>query len=479
MKNDVCKKIVFAFAVTIIILPFLMTIPFTTLSADDFSMTIKDYSIKECALRALSLYHSWGGNVPGFFIEYLLNPLHFSNSYSLLPGTELVAFFLAFLLALYFFVRVTIKQFFTESSTIQKIVYIALLIVFLNSDQYQEVLYWYIGGFLLLSKFMVLMTIVSSIWLFKTEKKIKACVITSVCGIIACFNYTFAVTVGLVYLILWYINCKTGSKKTRRKKEYIYVIPLIFMIIAGCIAVFAPGNYYRYEHTSDATGIQLIDIWNATVRAFKNTVKFSRLMLGNPLFVLALLLSFFTGVYYIKKEHKLNPLVLWVSCFVSIFCFLFPIALGYSGRGLPNRHVFNVNLLVICWGMISSLYTGSYFSEKVKVGKYGKYIRWGIVLASVVLIAIQPINIYVDLPWIKTMGQINNVKEESIYNRAILEEIENNTEKNIIIHREQAEMPEKTGLLCDIGMNSNPDYWINRVMSNWYDKETIVFEIEP
>ncbi len=471
--------------VLFIIFPFFETIPFTVPAVDDYTMTLRPFSILTAIQRTNSFYMNWGGGWPFNFMQYVFNPLNFSDPNSLTVGFVLDGFFLIFVITLYYCIRAILKAFFAFEDDMRfvfftRVLFCSCLFLILNSDIYPEIFYWFVGNSYLWTIIFMMLNITVMADYFEKDNKLWRGILVSILGFVACFSYINAVSSGILYLLFFWER----SKKDK-SISVINLIPLGFMILGGCLGAFAPGNFKRHEEF-DQSGLK---IGQAIIFGINNTVGGYVDLLGKEIIVIGILGLLLLGIFCYSERRIKNPCILWLAGFIAVFCNLFCTSLGYSNSSIPNRVLFNANFLVILWGVVSAYNTGAWLREKminlseeslIKHILKPEYMLVLFCFFSLILIQqkdSEDESVIQRLPWTKTCKEVEHIIDESGFERGIITEIMESNESNVVIKRKGEDVPEYTGIIKKIGISEKPDYWVNQTVASWFGKETVVYEI--
>ena len=466
------KFIIGVVMIGILLLPMAYTIFFTLPSTDDFSVAcnVHKNSIFMDSFRYANMrFTTWTGLWPYMFIETLINPLILFPLESYGIGVEMLLLFSAFMIALFMMIATAAKEILGETKRENIAAYIlAFLFVFLNTNIYSEIYYWFVGSSYMMAMTLGLVTITLTILYFYKEKssrisKILLCVI----GALACNFFQEAILPGMIYMILW-ICFSVREKKPVWKKS----VPFWFMFVSEVIAVAAPGNYARHE--SFDSSLHIVD---ACVDACKIMLMIIKQMIQQPFFI-ALLIFF----VYVGLRHERNMKGKWVilSAALTIATLglnAFPIALGYAGADyFPNRLYFVLDLVFMVGMSVVSVCAGMYIRGTAWYKSCGDNGQVRMYLIGFIFLLLYTTIIYGQnvskLPWVRTLAETRNVKQIHDIWQECLIEIRDSENRQVVIEIE--EVYYDSPVLQLPRLTDDADNWKNRAAAKLYNKESVV-----
>lgn len=390
----------------VIILPFVLTIPYALTCKTDYHMAALVYGSDNLILDSFrtagDYYKNWNGMFPYIFLECALNPLNYAKAYDHLVGVQLLIFFFVFIVTLYFYVKEFLGFFFDITDRrCTHALYLCTLMAFLNADFYRQIFYWFVGGvaYLLSTVFIMMSQICMMRWFRK--RTLTSAVLLSITGFIGCFNYQLGIFSGIIYLLCMFKTCK--------KIEVKDLIPLAFMIAGGLTSLLAPGNVVRYNSLDQH--ISLLALLGVTVG---NVVSSIGQVVTSPLFVVYIAVCVYAGYRCHGKNNALSLYrILGYVFFLpgSLFGILFPLALGNPEGDLPSRIRYMVDLVIIIWSLFISLSLGNIMKSKLPLvpDLVGKVFKAACLIMTIILVVKLP------LPWYYTMSNLKTIRNESNY----------------------------------------------------------------
>lgn len=158
----------------IVLLPMVYTIFYSIPSADDFSMAngcSKNKLVLDSIERANDYYMNWSGLWPYMFIETLANPLLLFPLEGRGRGVEMVFLFLSFIASIIWAINIAAKKIFNIDNPNRRCYFAsAVLFVFLNTNIYNEVFYWFVGSSYMMALTLGFVTLGLTIEFFLNEK---------------------------------------------------------------------------------------------------------------------------------------------------------------------------------------------------------------------------------------------------------------------------------------------------------------------
>lgn len=468
------KFIIGVMLIGIALLPMLYTIFYSLPAADDFSvasyMTSKYGTVFMNSIRyANERWHSWSGLWFYMFIEQLLNPLHHFEIESCGYGVTMIVLFSLFMVSIFAVIATAAKKILgvTQKETIVFYIFVFIL-VFLNTNVYPEIYYWFVGSSYMMALTMALLTITLTIRYFYSTKNVGGGVILlCITGVVTCNFFQEAILPGTVYIVLWtYFSLK------ERRILWKKTIPFWCMFLSGVIAVAAPGNYARFESTNAE-----LDLLCAVKDTVELSVEMVRHMVQQPLFIALLAFGIYIGIRHVSKEVKgIYPLLAVAVTAATLVVNAFPIALGYLGVGyLPNRIYFLLEFVLLVGMSVSSILFGMYikYLHLFDAQKKAPYVEAYIL--SFVFLLLYSTLIYGQniskLPWSQTVTEIGNVKQLHDVWQDCLVRIRDSEDRNVVI--EMDEQYYDSAVLQLPRVTSNAEDWKNRAVARIWGKETV------
>ncbi len=463
------KKLILSICFFIIILPFVISMLYSIPGADDFSMTYdlgNEFFFITALKKATNMYFRWSGLWIYMFIEYLCNPVMIFGPTSQMYGVVMILLFGGFLGILYYLISTIFKDIFQIKDNI-KIwgFFVFFLSCFLNTDIYTEIFYWFIGSVYMWAVSLCMLTVALEIKFFSSGYKPKYAVLLSIIGFIACSFFQAAVFPGMAYLVIWLYYCRKEKKVLWKQ-----LIPLTIMIIGGLISVLAPGNYVRHN-SYDESGLHFSE---AIYQAFFNECFVLFELLCKP-FIWILVLGFgWVGfINYKNIKYRLNPFWCAVIIGITILLTCYPLALGISGIGLPNRYYFLLNIYICVMVMTWSVYVGAWIKREFneKLIKQKKKIKFFLHFV-IIIVAIWGICSVPTTPYFKTTVGMEEIKEchDSWMNIYLV--IKTSQDSDVVLYV-QPELLEND-IIKIPNISYDIRYWENKDLSNYFGKNSIM-----
>lgn len=475
MKKKTNDKLIFAICVVligIILLPMIYTIFYSLPSADDFSMAYgcsKGTLLVESIRHANSRFLNWTGLWPYMFIETLLNPMvHFSLE-SCGLGVEMVLLFLAFITSLFMLIIVASKRILgIESKGTITFCILVYLFVFLNTNIYKEIFYWFVGSSYMMAMTLGLFTVALSIeFFFSPKMRVGGGILLSLSGALACNFFQEAILPGMVFIILW---CVFSIKA--RRPLWKKTIPFWIMFLSGVIAVAAPGNYVRHTRFDSS-----LNITKACIDAGKIMLVILKHLIQQPLVIILILFCIYIGIRSQKKLMGKYSLIAGALFLITLYCNSFPIALGYAGTSyFPNRIYFVLDFTALA-GMVGTfICIGMYVNSLVQYERLcGRgYVELAMLgYASLLLYATLVYNQNISkLPWCQTVSAMREVEEIHDAWQECLVTIRDSKDKNVELEIEERFCDSR--VLSLPRLSDNEENWINEAVARYYDKDSVI-----
>ncbi len=466
------KFIICVLMIGILLLPMVYTIFFTLPSTDDFSTAYhvhKNSMFMDSVRYANMRYTTWSGVWLYAFIRALIHPLVLFPLESYGIGVEMILLFIAFMIALFMMIATAATEILGETKRENIAAYIlAFLFVFLNTNIYSEIYYWFVGSGYMMAMTLGLVTITLTILYFYREKsswiiKILLCVI----GASACNFYAEAILPGMTYMILWaYFSIR--EKKPLWKKT----IPFWFMFVSGVIAVAAPGNYARYEsYTSE------VDLIGAVVETVKISVRILKHMIQQPLFIALLVMGVYIGIRHtVRTMRGIYPLLAGCLSLAALAINAFPIALGYTGVSFfPNRLYFVLDFVFMVGMIITSICFGMYVKGLSGYAAFAKPGHIEVALIGFVFLLIYSTLVYGQgisrLPWVQTVSAVRDAKEIHDAWQECLIAIRDSEEQNVVVEVDKKYFD--SPVIQTPRITDDTENWKNGAAARLWGKETV------
>lgn len=482
----------------IVILPFALTIAFSTPFSDDFATANELTGMSgnifiDSIVNTTNKYFTWAGGWPFNLPQNLLNPLVLFPNKSYMYGIELCVFFLIFIIVFYYFVKVVSKYIFQLESVVKiRYYYVLLLFAFLNTAVYNDVFYWFVGNSYLWEVTFCLLNQIFIILFFRKSSSTKYFVLLIVFGFIACFAYQLAVLSGMLYLYELYNSYKNNSKI-----EFIMIVPLLIMVFSGLISCFAPGNFARQEAEAASASIDLnkrsifSSLTRASFIAFQHTITCSIKLLSQPFVVLSLVFTIYLGIKHKDDNNYVHPFIMGGLNVIAIFLICLPIALGYSSYNLPNRTIFLINFAIFISFNFLMFNIGNRISKIFIIKKNIKDNSVTIICAIVLFLSIALCSTtqtgtayFFELPWVNTSLNISQCYNESCETWKTINFIKNSQDNIVVvdsnkysvengINGQQSNVGPTTNIVRKFVLTDNPEHIVNIVVAQYYHKDQI------
>lgn len=461
-------------AYVLLVLPYVITIPFSIPSADDFSMGANlSYPslIMSAFERANYCYFNFGGGIWIYmFLEVLLSPIVSYEINSMAYGITMLSIFFLTVVSLNVFYR----NLFTYEIKVEKILNREILILFgtaipLVGACYPEIFYWFDGSHY--AWFMVF-----SLWacnymmkyFHRGEKKINF-ILFSVLGMLSCSATSFTVPVTLFYIVLLYKYRRKGL----RMKDFI---PILFFVVGALTCILSPGVQARKEYLGGGS-INIYSMINAGVMTIIGALsRLHSLFSECPCSFALLFLVFLMGIWNRGTEKKtLGTVCLnFIAPILATMGALYPVMLGYGVCAMPNRICFVFDYLFFVTMILTAFALGQYFGWAYNFEwDKSKWIMVIVLYLFVVYSSLIAGRWYPDSCWAKSIFSLADIKKEHDEWIDIFCEIEASEEKNVIVKHTRINA---TDILNDPQIGEDEDYWVNGAAARFFQKKSIRIE---
>lgn len=454
-----------------IIMPFLLASLYTLPSVDDFtnvnSVTehLSDSNWFTAASKAtITTYNKWQGTYFGLILIYFIAPLkHFGVAgirvFSLLNGA-------LFFTALFMFVKAIFTYILADNKW-GHILFTYLLFVYgcVNTTASSEIFFWYTGACVYTMPLSCALLGCASMLTLLGTKKNKYFICALLLGFLAsggslqitafaCFSYL------LIAAISWF---------SKSKEKYKFLIAFAITFLGALINVLAPGNYNRHDLTNQ-TGIQILPAISNTLSNV--TIEFIKVMTKTFL-PFALVLLFIIGCR-ITEKMKFNfpfpPLVFLVS-FGGVCLTSFPVHLGYSSAGMPERCLFTLYIMIVISLFVCVFYATGWLTHNYHTRLSNEQITI-LTIMLVMMFLLNSNNKILSIPSVQCAYQLSTgqLQKDSDEWLSVLDEINYSEELNVAIERTPFG---QTSVLKNPGITENPKNWINKEIAEFYNKDSV------
>lgn len=471
------KFIFYIMLIGIVLLPMVYTIFYSVPSADDFTMangcgrtTLLLDSIKHANER----FMTWSGLWPYMFIETLINPLLLFPIESCWMGVEMVFLFLAFIASVISVINIALEKILWIYNKDHRCFFIlVILFVFLNTNIYCEIFYWFVGSSYMMALTLGFVAIRLTIKLFFNKKmNRREMILLTLSGVLTCNFFQAAILPGMVYIVLW-----CWSSKKEHRLLWKKTIPFWCMFTSGLISVGAPGNYARHSYFDSS-----LNIGKACINAGRMTVMVLNHLIQQPLVIALMIFCIYIGIRYTQKVVSGKAFVLLLVLFwMTLFLNSFPIALGYGqGVDIPNRVYFLLDSTALVGMVATCIGLGMYVKERPRGKEVCNSAYFGLIIVGSVCMLLYTTVVYnrdiKELPWFQTLYNVREVK--SIHDSWIecLVTIRDSEEDIVEIEMNQEDYSSPI-LMVPWTSDREGDYWINAGAVEYLGKKSVIVRI--
>lgn len=346
-----------------------------------------------------------------------------------------------------------------------------------------EAYYWFNGSFYNIVGFsigLLLFAIILKITFYK--KKIKL-VLYGILGALLAFffggtNYSSILLYMVVYFFLIiYLIFFSGGIEWKRKVLSIYLIMQFYT--CSLLSILAPGNSMRQEQVGEHASA-----FNAVIFSLVNVGQFIREN-TNLIILLIIFLTLpfiFSCASEIDISYKYPVIVVMISCLLLAVTFTPTL---YALNTLGPKRTYNLyfffyiillylNVFYLCGWIsknIQSRCTENIKKDIFSLRIYGQMIM----MTGLILMIGVPIEKYNNIAFVSATASIlsGDIKE---YDRQIEErhQIYNDSEVEDVVLPRLTVNPVILSVYENEGLSENPDYWVNQIIKNYYEKNSII-----
>ncbi len=449
MESRTGKKTIIIFA----LLSLIVIIPILIYAAHSFPVA-DDFNVENDLNEVLPVYHSYfisalvwvyryyvqiGGYYSDVFLSYLLSPLTRWG----LPGLRAVntLIYVVFFLSAFFMIRSFVREILRLKDDTTWILFFIFILSLFNNYNNHEIYTWYdvVSEYVFISSIAMIgygllfisisrrnrLYIPAAICAFTVSGGVLNMVIAN-CGILFLFG---------VYM---YMFCN-------RRKEVLTVF--ISSLVGAVINLVSPGNFIRHDGMSQGYDL---------VGAVKHTVMYAGYLLedkiSHSLFILIAIVVFIilynrvdvSALPYADEadpKRYAHPVLLLCLMGLGVFLINFPVHLGYNDPNLSGRAVFIQDLAIYYMMFMWMLY----FIGWLKSNNYDiRFTPESYVILTIVcvLTTITTIGANGGIRSYTTGNMLVSVANGDLdeyvrYEEAILEEIKNSPDSDVVLHRDQ------------------------------------------
>ncbi len=454
-----------------IVLPIIVASTMSFYRGDDFVenalIANKRRSIIELFLVSVQFvkdsYLAWTGC---YFTKFIQNFFHPLNGAGLLQlRVVMIINAVLFVVGVYLFILGIYKK---EINSLQcKLLLVACCFVgILGFEPWYQIFYWYTGAVAYTVPLSVLLIALALITL--AEKKINY-IVSGILLFCASGGSLPIAGIGCYWMLM---VCVSRFYKRRLKKEEI--ILFIIAVIGALINCLAPGNFVRHD-VIDESGVHF---FRAIIYSFSEVVATGEWLLIETPFIVIGVIALSVGIYIGKKFQvdKNYSLLMIVMNTVAPIVTYYPVCLGYSSGGGPNRCRFILTFVFVVSVINTLVLTGKIIADRVKAN----YMREAVVVI-VLLVLIMPTEregwkLSEFAPY-KTLMELTDGSIQEYYRdvNRIYDVIETDENDDVFIY----ERPEDIEVFLPMDFNQNPKHLINTEIAQYYGKNSVQWVLEP
>lgn len=336
----------------------------------------------------------------------------------------------------------------------------------LGFESWYQIFYWYTGAAFYTIPLSVLLIGLSMT--MYSDKKIGY-IISGVLLFLASGGNLSIAGMGC-YLMLMIVVAKLYQRKLRKADVFIF-IGAIAGALMNCLA---PGNYVRHS-VIDESGLHF---FRAIIFSFSEVVVTVEWLFFDTPFLLVCIVVFFVGVCAGKKqavEKIYSWLMIALSALIPIVTY-FPVGLGYSSGGGPNRIRF-----ILTFSVVVSIFMVLTLAGKVCAEYIGRRNIREVVVVVMVLVITMPTEregwkLSETVPY-HTLMDLTEGRIQSYYREAnrIYDAIRTDENEDVFIYS----LPEEVdGFLC-MDIIENPNHLINSEVAQYFNKKSVQCVYSP
>lgn len=461
-------------AVILLMLPFLAAVRYVVPVADDYSfatdvmgkINLGNSVIGAAVKQTVDTYMNWQGTyLSNFLVFFCLGITDVS-----VAGIRicLLLNMVLFFGAAYYLIHTVCSAFFEKNvNQWAKGILIFLIVLGLNVCSPSENFYWLTGACAYTIPLSATFIGISMYYKWLTTKKTVLFWLSILVGAMASGGVLItAAAINVCYLCLFFYSFFV--RKNRR--SILEIIPWLCVFLGAIINVVAPGNFVRYTYSS-SDGLPIVTAFVNMLKVYYHCI---RILQASGLWIWscwAILLGLWMCNVKTKLDMSINPVWIWIFGVVGVNITIFPVVAGYNSVNAPGRAYFVFIIFIVLHTVFATIYTAMWLKKKFSICVERPY-KPVLISIMVVLCLMSVSNLAMGdfSGWIITREVLDGtLKEFSEGTENILEEIQNSNDSIVFV---QADYREPTYLL-DIGLTSDPNYWINQALAEYYEKSEI------
>ncbi len=443
LMKKVSKKLGLAIAYLIIMMPMCYSIYYSVPACDDFAAAYRLNGTglwSQAIYRGISMWWTWGGRWLTQICQVLINPLnsheHLGHKYGIYM---IVLFFITSAILIYSihaFVEEILQQ--KRTALVEAATYITVALFF-TTYYYSECYNWFVGAMVYTVPMPLgLLAITAMMRYGKKEGNQKLNYIVMI--VAAIFPATIEwcdPALGLCYLYFIYYKCWNERVTEPIKAKIKNIMPLLIYIILGISNVFAPGNFVRKEY---------YDIDVSVARCFLQyvidaVIRVQDLIVDHPLAVLLFLILIVIGIKSNPAREEKKGIIVFAIFMVlittgSVFPYIY--ARGFTTTYLDIRVEYVLDFCLELGIGFLCLKLGQWIAYKFDLELNKRHMLSIVsVLALFAYVSIIQNYAYLDITSIDILRNSSLIKESYVFWDDVLLEIENSTEDDVIIYRDE------------------------------------------
>ncbi len=417
-------------------LPMCFSMYYSVPLGDDFAFganTVSNNLIVNAAGYAAWNWMNWSGRWLTFFIQKLTCPLNFHVHLGHVYGLIMIFLFIIFTAILVYSIYNILLFILDRNERLSKNATFLTVAVLFTTNYYSEVFNWYIGATAYaLPMMLMLFTFVYILKLHDTgDKKYYRGMI--IAGIYPAANEMFDVPLGIFYLYALVKNCKKKNEKIFTVKN---MLPLAVYVVLGMSNVFAPGNRGRQGYYQVESSL----IKGLVYTTLDIVVRLQDVFVDHPLAVILFMLLILVGILS-NKNHKKEEgfIAIIIAMAIAVFGCLFPYvyARAFTSTYIDVRMEYVVEYLALMSIAVLCLKLGRWLAYKFELAltAANKLAIFAAIIMFAYVSLVQSYT-YLKVTQIDILRNKGLITESYALWDGILTEIENSTEDDVVIHRE-------------------------------------------
>lgn len=412
---------------------------------------------------AKDLFLNWNGTFFSKFLVSFLSPL---NGYGLIQLRILMVFnallfvggLVSFIFSIYNKEKITLRG--------KLLLAMCCFVGVLGFEAWFQAFYWWTGAAYYTIPLSMLLIAMSFILLSNKKISLFAAGILLFCAA--------GGTLAVAGMGCWWLLTLCISKFYKKELRKADILLFVTTVISAAINALAPGNFARHD-VIDESGVHY---FRAIIYSASEVIATGEWLFIDTPFIIIAIIALSIGIYIGKQSESDNTysLLMIVMNAITPVVTYYPVCLGYSSGGGPNRCRFVLTFIFVVSIVNILVLTGKMIADKVKKS----YTREAMVLIVLLLLTMpterEGWKISEMIPY-RTLMELTDGSIQEYYRdvNRVYDAIRTDENDNVFIY----ERPEDIDIFLPMNLNQDPEYLINTEIAYYYEKDSVQWILEP